>query len=1371
MADNTKEVILKIKTNVAESLDGIERLKQELGQLTAEQLRLNGALKNAYDDFKAGKLSEEEYAKTTKSLSDELEMVNAQIKVNRQQQQGYRKDIENEIKVHQENEGSIKQMRIELSQMRKEYESLSKTDREGDKGQKMLQKIASTTDELKKLEQAQGDWRREVGHYQNALENLNPALASALRGFKAMSGGTMDAGKAFQNAIPMLKSFGKQLLALMKIPIVWIIAAIATAVMNLVAAFKRNDEAMTQLQGAFASLEPVMELFRSIMDLIVEGVVALVKGLTSLVTSILSVIPAFDEASTAAEEYVYRLDALEEAEREYTVESAKNSAEIARLRNKASQSDKYTVEQRKKFLEQAIKLEEEDLKSQLRISEEKLKLAKEDAERRHDTSDETKNNIAQLEAAYYNAIANTEAGLRRLSGQMAQFNKQIEKDAKDAAKKIISNDSLTSAERIKGLEEYKKATVGVAQQNLELARQNYENWKKYAPIDELTKENNDAHKQEIADREAELKEANAEYKKEVKDLYSDLAATANEYRKNQTDAQRAYEDAILEGIDDTFEKTLKMAKLEGEREIEDLKEKLKTEQRLTAEAREYINKTIIEKQRQLNERLILMDAQYWSEVRENARQTMYAIMEMNDEVSGSDPNRIVGSFTASIHNVMKQAETEMKQAEELIDKAFKGEFDAMSRVIKQIKWENTDLSDNVCLAMDAIINKTDEFKGKATSNITSFMKALSDMRTRLNLSDKEFNDMVNALRPYMKNIYELYSEFQSLPTKYQTYMSNIVVNQMQKDADRIRKNVLDMIGDGSFDMNLFNGLINEIDQFSYLYENAFVNFKLKQQGFFDGFENMDDFFKRASYDKVEEYAKNFANTFTHTLNWNIKTGSKETDKIFKELGEKYGTTFDTSFNGILKNISGEDLVEEQIVWLLKNYEVAVRKVEQINKDLQTAFQATNDQSFLDAMIDENAILFELRKVFEKAKAIFAEETTNWEGIKLEIQGQYGGESDRELKVQKDLLAVEKQQLTAQKDKYTNQLNYVNSIRGDVQKLEEAYNKINTQNTVEIGNLNNRLEQLRAEAKMFDDTTSEATVRQNAEEQNQIEAAIEKKKKEIQNALQLLADTGFMSVDQLDAASTELVNKLLATNNAIIDNTAQTTNTTTQLWLNSFTRVTNGMGQVTGAFQNLFEQLGETDEKYNAFAEAAAYASIGISMAEGIATAVAEGMKMGWPAAAVFIPLGIATVVGGIASAFSVYNQYHGKAKYATGGVIGGREARTRAEGRRDDVHIMASKGEYVISADKVKQYGIDFFDAINFGVGKAKQYALPRFKFADGGYVNEAMTKTANEQMNMETMRTMMVEAVSEIQPVVSVREINSVQNRVKVKENISKNK
>ena len=1364
----TDEIIINITTNVSDALEGIEKLKQAEDKLVVQQTILQGQEKKLKEDREKGRLTAEQYAEAEKKRADSLTYVNEQIKVNKAEQRAYLKEIDNEIKKNEAAEGSIKKMRLELAQMRKEYESMSKSDREGEKGTAMLSKISNTTEELKKLEQAQGDWRREVGHYQNALENLSPTLARTLQGFKAMSGGTFSVKKAITNVIPTIKAFGKQLLALMKIPIVWIIAAIATAVMNLVSAFKRNDEAMTQLQTAFAALEPIMELFRSIMDLIVDGVVALTKGLTGLVSSILSVIPAFDEASTAAQEYVQRLDALEEAERQYTVESAKNAAEVARLRGKAAQSDKYTVEERKKFLEQAIKLEEEDLKSQLKIAEEKWKLAKDDAARRRDTSDETKNNIAQLEAAYYNAIANTEAGLKRLRGQMATFNNEIAKDAKDAAKKIMSNDALTAAERIKGLKDYKKATVDVAETNLKAAKEAYENWKKYAPIEEMTKENNDAYKQAIADREADLKEANEEYKKESKSLYASLSATAKDYRDKETAARRAYEDAVLAGMDDTLDKMLEMTKKEGEREIEDLKNKLKDEQNLTSTARDYINKTIIEKQKQLNEKLILMESKYWSEVREKARETMNEIATMNEKMASADPNRVGGSFLSGIRDAFKQAEDEMKAESQKLNEAFQSDYSVLQTVMKDVQWNSTELSDNVCKALDSIINKTDEFAGNTTKDLNAFMKAISDMRKRTNMSSKDYNDMINALWPYFKRITDYYNELESLPQKYQAYTSNLIINRMKEDADKIRNTVMESFGLQKMPEVVADFIKEQFDTVNDYIENAYANYKARMSGMLDGFKDAQDFFQRASLEQVNEFMKEYEKSFILKLDWKIDTGDKQKNKTFTEMGIKYGEEFNKSFYGVLATISGSDNFTEQMEYLVKNYDKAMKQIEQINKDFAEAFKATNNDAFKNAMIDESVIIPQLRQLYEKAKT-YMQDNTDWEMKKLEVQGKYDGELNRELKIEADLLEIQLQQLQADKRKYENQLKYLQDIRDTVEKAEIDYNRINAGNSAQIANLEKRLQELQSEAATFDATTSEEAMKRNQEEQNRIQQSIDQKKKEIQDALAKLAETGFMSVEDVDAMAKQIANSIISTNNTIQDNTRATTKNVTDQWHNTFSSVVGGIGQMSSAFTNLFTEMGEMNERYAEFAEAASYMSIGLSMAEGLAYAIAKGMEMGWPAAAVMIPVGIATVVSGIAEAFSVHNQYKNTPKFATGGVIGGRTAKTRSEGRRDDIDIKASKGEYIINAETVKDYGIDFFDNINFG-RKIKKFNFAG-KYAEGGYVSSGITAITNEQLNMDNMRNMVVDAVSQIEPVVSVREINSVQNRVKAKESISKNK
>ena len=400
MGDNTKDVILNIKTNFAENIDQLAKLQKELDELRVAELQLNAAVK-------AGN-------KTREEADKELEALAAQVRNVKTQQREYRKEIDNEIKAHEANEGSIKQMRSELANMRKEYEEMSKAERQSPKGDALLTNIQSTTAELKKLEQAQGDYRREVGHYQNALQNLDPILAKTLNGFKNLSGGTMSVGVAFKNGVTAVKAFGKQLLTLLANPIVATIAAIAAVVLKLVDSFKKNDVAMTELQAAFAAFKPVIDIIEKGFQSLVNVVTKVVGAVGKVVQTVTNWIPALRDYSKAEEDVVRATDNLQEAERQYTLNSAKRQAEISELRAKSAEKDKYSFEERKQFLQQAINLEEEELKEKKQVAKEKLRIAEQSAalemgytelteEAYNKLTDEQKDKITELRKAVVDA--------------------------------------------------------------------------------------------------------------------------------------------------------------------------------------------------------------------------------------------------------------------------------------------------------------------------------------------------------------------------------------------------------------------------------------------------------------------------------------------------------------------------------------------------------------------------------------------------------------------------------------------------------------------------------------------------------------------------------------------------------------------------------------------------------------------------------------------------------------------------------------------------------------------------------------------------------------------------------------------------------
>lgn len=82
--------------------------------------------------------------------------------------------------------GSYYALNQELVALRREYKELSEEERNGAIGEETLQRIASLDSELKSLDATMGQYQRNVGHYQLALEALNKDYSSARQELAAM---------------------------------------------------------------------------------------------------------------------------------------------------------------------------------------------------------------------------------------------------------------------------------------------------------------------------------------------------------------------------------------------------------------------------------------------------------------------------------------------------------------------------------------------------------------------------------------------------------------------------------------------------------------------------------------------------------------------------------------------------------------------------------------------------------------------------------------------------------------------------------------------------------------------------------------------------------------------------------------------------------------------------------------------------------------------------------------------------------------------------------------------------------------------------------------------------------------------------------
>lgn len=415
MAEEKTTVLIDVQVDA-------ENVAQELSAAIKAMSDLKTEQKALTKEIQAGNDADGEKAKRLAEVNNAIENNSRTIKANTALLQAATKE-------GLKQGASLDEQRQYLGQLQKAYGALSGAAKEAaDEQGGLRDKIKDLSDSVKEQEAALGDNRRNVGNYSEALQGLEKEVGGISGSLKDLTSGSLaGAAKGVQGlsdtikagAIPALKSFAKVLLTT---PLGWIAAAIAAVVAvlgKLRDALKKNDDAGTAFAKLFASFQPIIDGVSKALDTVVGWLGKAADALADFIGRI-------GGGVKEAQDLVTAMDNLEEAERQYVVNSAERNRDIADLRAKSVEADKYSVEERKKFLEDAIALQEQDLKEQKEIAEERLRILEKTAEKESDTSDETKNKIAEARAAVINAEANYSNRKKELAAQVVAFDKQIQ---------------------------------------------------------------------------------------------------------------------------------------------------------------------------------------------------------------------------------------------------------------------------------------------------------------------------------------------------------------------------------------------------------------------------------------------------------------------------------------------------------------------------------------------------------------------------------------------------------------------------------------------------------------------------------------------------------------------------------------------------------------------------------------------------------------------------------------------------------------------------------------------------------------------------------------------------------------------------------
>lgn len=224
MVSEDKQQILDIKVKYEDAIYGIIRYKEKIDQLKAS--------------IKDLQQQEKDKTITTNEMKVQTEAINATIKEYQYNVRALQKEIQNNVRTENEQEGSLKQLRAQLSNATKKYDEMAKAEREGAKGQALQKHINEITNELKLAEEQTQRYYRNVGNYYNSMLDLAADLQHVVpmgggggvgEGVSNFTNTVVNLGQTVKGIIPNIKAFGSTLIGLATNPVFLGLAGVAGA--------------------------------------------------------------------------------------------------------------------------------------------------------------------------------------------------------------------------------------------------------------------------------------------------------------------------------------------------------------------------------------------------------------------------------------------------------------------------------------------------------------------------------------------------------------------------------------------------------------------------------------------------------------------------------------------------------------------------------------------------------------------------------------------------------------------------------------------------------------------------------------------------------------------------------------------------------------------------------------------------------------------------------------------------------------------------------------------------------------------------------------------------------------------------------------
>ncbi len=378
-----KQILIEIDIDTNKSLQNTRDLKIELAALK-----------------EAAKLAKEQSG----ALSDEYLAYEAAIKSTTSALRSEEKITKDVISAQTAVNGSIDQMRKQLSVVSAQWAKLSADERvNSEVGKSLSAQKLKLSEALIKEEKATGDARRNVGFYTKSIQE-------AIGGVSALH-------PALGTATNSVKAFNAALLANPITAVIALVIALTKAVGTFFVNSKEGQDSAAKFWGDYQIVlgnvkDKISEIGRAIASIFDKD---LQGGGKKLGTPLAFLIETSVEILKNRELTKDKIKLAEE-ENKALIKNAQSSLSIAKLKNEAAKKDLYTNEQRTAMLNAIGQLEADQAAENARQADERLRIARIESTFSGTTNEDLRN-LAELEADVFNK-------------QQERFNKTKENEAK-----------------------------------------------------------------------------------------------------------------------------------------------------------------------------------------------------------------------------------------------------------------------------------------------------------------------------------------------------------------------------------------------------------------------------------------------------------------------------------------------------------------------------------------------------------------------------------------------------------------------------------------------------------------------------------------------------------------------------------------------------------------------------------------------------------------------------------------------------------------------------------------------------------------------------------------------------------------------------